>query len=108
MKKNSNKEDSLQKALDQLIELHHREMLRPTYLKEMANRHCIAAQEMQNEGDDYQNFIKGLYLLDDDLQNNTCQFYFALERYKINSGNLKVIETKLANDYYQPKQYYGK
>lgn len=106
--KNSNKEDSLQKALDQLIELHHREMLRPTYLKEMANRHCIAAQEMQNEGDDYQNFIKGLYLLDDDLQNNTCQFYFALERYKINSGNLKVIETKLANDYYQPKQYYGK
>lgn len=92
--------------LERLIESHHWEMLKPTYLKEMANRHCTAAREMQNEGNDYQNFIKGLYLLDDDLQNNTCQFYFALERYKINSRQLKMINTKLANGYYKPDQYY--
>lgn len=105
-KDNENK-TRLEKTLAQLIEKHHDEMLKPTYLKEMANRHCTAAREMQNEGDDYQDFIKGLYLLDDDLQNNTCQFYFALERYKINSGKLNPMETELVNDYYKPKQYYG-
>ncbi len=99
-------ENNLESELKQLIERHHWEMLRPTYLKEMANWHCSAAREMQHEGDYYQNFIKGLYLLDDDLQNNTCQFYFALERYKINSRKLEMIETKLENNYYKPNQYY--
>lgn len=98
--------NTLNQKLDQLIEVHHREMLKPTYLKEMANLHCAAAREMQHEGDDYQDFIKGLYLLDDDLQNNTCQFYFALERYKINSGMLKKIEIALEDDYYKPVQYF--
>ncbi len=100
--------NKLELVLKQLIDRHHSEMLRPTYLKEMANRHCTAAREMQNEGNDYQNFIKGLYLLDDDLQNNTCQFYFALERYKINSRQLEIIKTELANGYYKPDQYYDK
>lgn len=106
----THKEDAsrLEKAIGQLVEAHNMEMLKPTFLREMANKHCVSAKEMHSEGDEYQDFIKGFYLLDDDLQNNTCQFYFALERYKINSEKLNEIPSTGTNSrsYYAPEQYY--
>ena len=42
--------------------------------------------EMNTEGNEYKDMITSLHFLDDDLNNDTCQFYLGIERYKINSG----------------------
>lgn len=96
----------LEKVVEQLVESHKLEMLKPTFLREMANKHVAAAREMHSEGAEYQDFIKSFYLLDDDLQNNTCQFFFALERYKINSDGLREITDGQKTTYYDPEQYF--
>lgn len=74
---------------DKILEGHHKLLLTPEYMRGMARRCVEAAYSMHSEGSEYQNFIRNLYILDDDLQNNTCQFYFALERMKINSDFFK-------------------
>ncbi|MBQ6689058.1 MAG: ATP-binding protein [Bacteroidales bacterium] len=80
---------SLYKALndlkDRILEGHHKLLLTPEYMVGMARRYVEAVYSTHGEGVEYQNFIRNLYVLDDDLQNNTCQFYFALEKMKINS-----------------------
>jgi hypothetical protein len=81
-------------------------ILKTTHLREMAYKYYEDAIQINTEGVTYQNFIKGFYILDDDLQNNTCQFYLALERYKINIGDFKTTSTASGNEYYQSKNYF--
>ena len=101
------KGSNLEKTIEQLVESHNLEILKPTFLREMANKYSAAAREMHSEGEEYQEFIKTFYLLDDDLQNNTCQFFFALERFKINSDGLKEIAAEnKGTTYYDPEQYF--
>lgn len=93
----------------QKLESHAWNMLRTTYLSETANMFYNNAIETHTEGQTYQNFIKGFYILDDDLQNNTCQFYLALERYKMNIGDLindRIEKPAAENKYYQPIEYF--
>lgn len=68
------------------------------YLAEMAIKRYTKAKEMHNEGQAYKDFITNFYILNDDLQNNTCQFYFAMERFKINIGvvDKRIKELKLS------------
>lgn len=90
-----------------LYEGHHHLMLTETYMSGMAHKHYEAAESMHSEGSEYQSFIRNMYIMDDDLQNNTCQFYFALERMKLNSGYFKdVKEDDVSNDCYNPDHYY--
>lgn len=111
--------DAFDRRIEELIEVHDRTVLRLTFLREMANAYCTAAEEMHTEGNEYQNFIRGFYLLDDDLQNNTCQFYFALERYRLNASGMRIIpmppkkdsaagpnDCAHVSDYFCPLQYY--
>ena len=70
---------------NKILEGYHELLMTPEYMLGMARRHVEAAYSMHSEGAEYQSFIRDLFILDDDLQNNTCQFYFALERMKINS-----------------------
>lgn len=56
------------------------------YLGEMAIKKYRRAKEMHSEGKAYKEMINNMYFLDDDLSNDTCQFDFAIERYKINCG----------------------
>lgn len=90
-----------------LYEGHHHLMLTETYMSGMARKHFEAAVSMHSEGYEYQNFIRNMYIMDDDLQNNTCQFYFALERMKLNSGYFRDVEDNdPCNDCYNPDNYY--
>lgn len=96
------------KALENKSESYARNVLRTTYLGEMANMFYANAVEMQSEGQSYQNFIQGFYIIDDDLQNDTCQFYIALERYKINLGNIEKDKITLVDKgYYTASAYFG-
>ncbi len=64
------------------------------YHGEMALRKYKDVIEMHREGAAYQNMISNMYLLEDDLNNDTSQFYFAIERYYNNCGIISdTIET---------------
>ncbi len=69
------------------------------YPAEMALMYYNKAIEMHTEGNAYKEMISGLYYLDDDLQNDTEQFYLALERYMINCGYIKYMEKSIKNIY---------
>ncbi len=62
------------------------------YSAEMAIKYYRAARGVNSEGQEYKNMINNMYVLDDDLRNDTCQSNLADERYLQNSG---IIEKKL-------------
>ena len=94
---NGSYKEDLKKNIEDLLENHHHDILKKTYLQKMRNKYYAAARSMHREGGEYQNFINEIFLLDDDLQNNTCQFYLALERYKIRSIKNRDV-AGLSND----------
>lgn len=69
------------------------------YPAEMALLYYRKAIEMHTEGNAYKEMVSGLYYLDDDLQNDTEQFYMALERYMINCGYIECMEKSIKNIY---------
>ena len=98
----------MKKYEDWLYEGHHKLMLTETYLSGMAQKYYESAVSMHSEGSEYQSFIRNMYIMDDDLQNNTCLFYFALERMKLNSEYFKeVASSAQCNDCYYPDNYYS-
>ena len=56
------------------------------YSAEMAIKYYRAARGVNCEGQEYKNLINNMYILDDDLCNDTCQSNLADERYLLNSG----------------------
>ena len=63
--------------------IHH---IYTNYSAEMAIKHYRAARGINCEGQEYKNLINNMYVLDDDLRNDTCQANLADERYLMNSG----------------------
>lgn len=63
--------------------IHH---IYTNYSAEMAIKHFRAARGINCEGQEYKNLINNMYVLDDDLRNDTCQANLADERYLMNSG----------------------
>lgn len=103
---------SLNETMNELkkrsLEEHHKLLLTQEYMFGIARRCVESACSTHREGSEYQNFIRTLFVLDDDLQNNTCQFYFALERMKINSDFFKcdvVSEERFFNSF-SPDLFY--
>ncbi|MCL2328512.1 MAG: ATP-binding protein [Bacteroidetes bacterium] len=70
------------------------------YLHEMALRKYRRAIEMHHEGGAYQELLNSMYFLEDNLNNNTYQFHFAIERYNNNCGilNERVKRLKEISD----------
>ena len=63
--------------------LHH---IYISYSAEMAIKYYRAARGINNEGREYKNLINTMYILDDDLSNDTSQSNLADERYLLNCG----------------------
>jgi len=62
------------------------------YLAEMALKKYRRAREMHREGAAYRDMISNIHFLDEDLNNDTSQFYFAIERY---FNNCSVIDQNI-------------
>ena len=75
------------------------------YLAEMALKKLKETKEMHSEGRAYKDMIDNIYLLDDDLNNDTCQFNFAVERYLINCGYIDEKIGKLKEKYTNSAMY---
>lgn len=69
------------------------------YSAEMAIRYYRAARGINSEGMEYKNLIYGMYVLDDDLRNDTCQSNLADERYMLNSGVISIKRKQLQKMY---------
>ena len=72
--------------------IHH---IDTNYSAEMAIKYYRAARSINSEGMEYKDLIYGMYALDDDLRNDTCQSNLADERYMLNSGILTFRRKKL-------------
>ena len=71
------------------------------------------ARQMHYQGKAYQETIRNLFFLEDDLNNDTLQFYIALGRFNITSGILYKAESNLKSRYstrstYQIDKYFNK
>lgn len=56
------------------------------YAAETAIKYYNLAKDINNEGVEYKNMIMGMYVLDDDLRNDTCQSNLADERFLLHCG----------------------
>lgn len=56
------------------------------YAAETAVNYYNIAKDINNEGVAYKNMIMGMYVLDDDLRNDTCQSNLADERFLLHCG----------------------
>ena len=61
------------------------------YAGEMALNSFRKAKEVNREGKAYKDMINNMYFLDDDLKNDTIQFDLAVERFRINSGDIDKL-----------------
>ena len=90
-KKKEDKKDiakSFREYLDNHIDYADQHNNNTNYLHEMALRKYKRAIEMHHEGGAYQELLNSMYFLEDNLNNNTYQFHFAVERYNNNCGIL--------------------
>lgn len=69
------------------------------FLAENAIHYFTKARQLHFQGKAYQATIRNLFFLDDDLNNDTLQFYIALERFNIASGVLYRAEQELKSRY---------
>lgn len=82
------------------------------YLVENAIYYYTKAWQTHNQGKSYQLLIRNLHFLDDDLNNNTCQFYMAKERFLIERKKIQERIVQLKKEYknsyyYDVKSYFG-
>lgn len=69
------------------------------YTAEMAQKYYQMAAETNTEGEAYKDLMGSLHFLDDDLNNDTCQFNLALERFLLNSGVIDKQRQRLERLY---------
>jgi len=75
------------------------------YSAEMAINYYHKATELHSEGKAYKEFVSNLHIQNDDLNNNTFQFQFAIERYLINSGYINKQSEKLKKEFQTSELY---
>lgn len=80
------------------------------YLAENAIYYYTQAWQVHNQGKSYQLMIRNLHFLDDDLNNNTCQFYMTIERLLIKNETIqkriKELKELYKNSYYYKADNY--
>jgi hypothetical protein len=90
------------KMEDEILEMigkHNRHFLAPNYSAEMAVKYYKKCLEAHREGVAYKEMIADMYLLDDDINNPELTFALAVERYRINSGDIQKKRDDLHNIY---------
>ena len=69
------------------------------YSAEMALGYYKKTEEANTEGDAYKEMIESMHFLDDDLNNDTCQFNIACDRFLLNCGVIAEQRRRLEKLY---------
>lgn len=75
------------------------------YTAEMAINYYNMSEEFNTEGDSYKDMISMMHFLDDDFNNDTCQFHIACDRFLLNTGIVQQQRDKLEKLYYDSNVY---
>lgn len=75
------------------------------YTAEMALRYYQLSDEANTEGEAYTEMISSLHFLNDDLNNDTCQFNIACDRFLLNCGVVGSQRKRLEELYKVSKVY---
>lgn len=75
------------------------------FLAETSIHYYTKVRQIHCQGKSYQELIHNLFFLDDDLKNDTLQFYMAMERFEIASGIQGRIERRLKKMYSGGRAY---
>ena len=69
------------------------------YTAEMAINYYDMSEEFNTEGDSYKDMISMMHFLDDDFNNDTCQFHIACDRFLLNTGIVRKQRARLEELY---------
>lgn len=83
-------------------------MIFSNYSAEMAVNYYQMAEETSTEGDAYKDLVVNLYFLNDDLNNDTCQFNIACERFMLNCDVVEKQRKKINKMYKDSNTYKAK
>ena len=108
--------ESNKKTIDNFINFYNKEIslnetqskvnyISANYCAEMAISKYRRVKELHSEGKAYKEFISNTHLQNDDLNNNTFQFQFAVERYMINCGYIDEKSKELKRMFANSKLY---
>ena len=75
------------------------------YTAEMALKYYQMAEEANTEGESYREMIGALHFLNDDLNNDTCQFNIACDRFLLNCGVVTEQRRRLEKLYKNSNVY---
>ena len=87
--------DELSLELTSKVTTYNINYLSSNYNYEMALKYYYDVIGLHNEGRSFSKMIEGMYYLDDDFNDNILHFSLALERYKINCGQVDIKINKL-------------
>lgn len=73
--------------------------IRNHYLAETCIHYCAKTRQMHQQGKAYQEMLRNLFFLEDDLNNDSLQFYLAMERLELKKGIIQRREGFLKNGY---------
>ncbi|MES0338219.1 MAG: hypothetical protein SFH39_17895 [Candidatus Magnetobacterium sp. LHC-1] len=89
--KRYNKGIDIKSTLKKLIGAADMVTIDPNYQYEMARYHAMCAIETHTERNAYKNMIDTMYYLNDDFNDRFYHYYAALERFRINTGQIQEI-----------------
>lgn len=75
------------------------------YSAEMALKYFQMTEEANTEGDAYREMIGSMHFLNDDLNNDTCQFNIACDRFLLNTGVIAEQRRRLEKLYKNSNVY---
>ena len=78
------------------------------FLGESCIHYYTKARQTHTQGKTYQEIIKNLYFLEDDLNNDCSPFHMAIERFELTTGYIKDREDKLKKILSEAPVYNGK
>ncbi|MBF0538529.1 MAG: hypothetical protein HQL03_09795 [Nitrospirae bacterium] len=110
----ANKEElktDIETTLKKLIGTSEMITIDPNYQYEMARYNCLCVIETHSERKAYKNMIETMYYLNDDFNDSLYHFYAAVERFRINSGQIEEMITITRERHkddalYKPESYY--
>lgn len=75
------------------------------YTAEMALKYYHMAEEANTEGEAYREMVGSLHFLNDDMNNDTCQFNIACDRFLLNTGVVAEQRNRLEKLYKNSNVY---
>jgi hypothetical protein len=94
----SKRRERIQKDLEKLIGADNLQYIGTRFHFEKAREYYYSIQELHREGKTYRNMLEKMFYLNDDFDDAVYHFNAAMERYRINTGEIEKKIQEVKND----------